>query len=90
MSSLLGIDLDELLHIEKDVGELLGGEEAGHQHGPVELLLDDPQVPPVLDLRLDDLCDDLLALAAPARARITERRSEHPALRTAGNKWKIR
>jgi hypothetical protein len=89
MSSLLGIDLYELLHVEKDVGELLGGEQTGHHHRPVELLVYDPQVPPVLDLRLDDLCDDLFALAAAARAGVAQRRGqEAPAIRTAANTGK--
>ncbi len=84
MSSLLGIDLYELLHVEKNVGELLGGEEAGHHHRPVELLVDDPQISPVLDLCLDDLCDDLFALAAASRAGVAQRRGqEAPAIRTA-------
>jgi hypothetical protein len=89
MSSLLGIDLDELLHVEKDVGELLGGEQAGHHHRPVKLLVYDPQVPPVLDLRLDDLCDDLFALAAASRAGVAQRRGqEAPTIRTAANTGK--
>jgi hypothetical protein len=84
MSSLLGIDLYELLHVEKDVGELLSCEQTGHHHRPVELLVYDPQIPPVLDLRLDDLCDDLFALAATARAGVAQRRGqEAPAVRTA-------
>ncbi len=89
MSSLLGIDLDELLHVEKNIGELLCGEQTGHHHGPVELLVYDPQISPVLDLRLDDLCDDLFALAAAARAGVAQRRGqEAPAVRTAANTGK--
>lgn len=38
-------------------------QQSRHSHGPVELILDDPEVSSVLDLRLDDLRDDLLPLA---------------------------
>ncbi len=84
MSSLLGIDLYELLHVEEDVGELFSCKEAGHHHRPIELLVYDPQISPVLDLRLDDLCDDLFALAAASRAGVAQQRGqEAPAIRTA-------
>ena len=42
--------LYELVRVEEDAGELVGGEEAGHEHRAVELLQDDAQVPAVLDL----------------------------------------
>ncbi len=65
--------MDELLHVEKHVGELLRRKEGGNKHGPVELLVDDPQVPAVLNLGVDDLCDDLFALDAAARAGLAQR-----------------
>ncbi len=39
-------------------------QESGYAHGSVKLVLDDPEVAAVLDLRLDDLGDDLLAFAS--------------------------
>ena len=53
--------LNELVRVEEDAGELVGGEEAGDQHRTVELLQDDAEVPAVLDLRLEDLADDVSA-----------------------------
>ena len=50
MISASASDLNELVRVEEDAGELIGGEEAGDEHGAVELLHDDAEVPPVLDL----------------------------------------
>jgi hypothetical protein len=48
-------------------------QESGDTHGSVELVLDDPEVAAVLDLRLDDLGDDLFALATTFGTRKTNR-----------------
>ena len=68
----LGIDLDQLLDIQEDVGKLLSGEKPGHRHGSVELLQDDSEISTVLDLRLNDLGDDFLSLDPSCAASLAE------------------
>ena len=63
------VDVRQLLDVEKDGGEEIGGEESGHLHGTVKLFLDDAQVATVFDLSLDDLGNDLLALTATLGTR---------------------
>ena len=62
--------LNELVGVEEDPGELVRGEESGDEHGAVELLEDDAEVPAVLDLRLEDLADDVAPLRATLPAHV--------------------
>lgn len=56
------VDVDELLDVGEDHGELLGRQQPGALHGAVELLLDDAQVFAVARLRVEELQNGLLAL----------------------------
>ena len=66
--SSFGTHLYELIRVEEDACELVGGEESCDEHRAVELLEDDAEVPSVLDLRLEDLTDDVPPLRAPLGA----------------------
>ena len=54
-----------------NVTYLLLSQQSSHPHWSIELILDDPQIPSVLDLRLDDLRDDFFPLGSALGARQT-------------------
>ena len=68
--------LDEFIYVEEYSCQLLRRKEACHQHWTVELFDDDPQIPTVLDFRLHDLHDDLLALGPPLGTLLADDRAK--------------
>ena len=70
LSTVIISHLNKLVGVEEDPCELVRGEESGDEHGAVELLEDDAEVPAVLDLRLEDLADDVAPLRATLPAHV--------------------
>ena len=51
---------------------MIRSEQTSHNHRPIELLVDDPEITAIFDLRLDDLRDDLLPLDSAGGTGLTE------------------
>lgn len=64
-------------HVQEHGGQLVGVQQTGHHHRPVELLGDDVQVPAVLLLRLHNLRYDLPPLGPAFMTLAAHQRSEH-------------
>ena len=62
---------DKIMQQMINVTYLLLSQQSSHPHWSIELILDDPQIPSVLDLRLDDLRDDFFPLGSALGARQT-------------------
>ena len=73
LSTVIISNLNKLVGVEEDPCELVRGEESGDEHGAVELLEDDAEVPAVLDFRLEDLADDVAPLRATLPAHVANR-----------------